>query len=470
MKKFLVSSMMLLMSLMVSAQTSTIEGRLKDYKETDTVLVYMQEKGDIDTVKLDNKGRFTYKADVKDLSEALVFLFGRGGEGRDHSCCILVVPGESCGVTLSTSKPDANGKMKLLAEFKGNDSAKQEYANLFYNLISQSSDLTADELVKQASYADCKKHIETILEPLRAAIGKIKDKDFAKQATDAVNSQADNALLSYAVAAQKAGKNMEADNDFMAFVNSIDKNDTLQAGNIVSYLQWYQAAHGDKYLPLTGEAAQLKHLSEYTQNQDVRNKVANSYLQSVFFYASFGVSPSAPDFQGLYEQYLQVSTDTTYTSFVTEQLEKMKMSAAGQEAVNFTLADANDKTCEFKDIVGKGAVTYVDFWATWCGPCKREIPYLATMAEHFKGNDKVRIISISIDADHDAWKKMIGEDKPAWAQYIIPDLTTSEAIKSYDINSIPRFMIFDAEGKLYNGNASRPSQEETTTLIESLIK
>lgn len=470
MRKLLMSAIMLATSLVMSAQSSTIKGTLKDYKSTDTIIVYIQSHENLDTMHIDPKGQFSVTADIKNMSEALIFLNGRGGQGREHSCCVLLLPGKDCEVTLYTSKPNAEGKMKLLAEFKSEDSAMQEYANQFYNLFSLSTDMSSDVLAKQNSYADCKKYIEEKLDPLRATIKKVKDVDFASKANNAINSQADNALLTYAVAAQGAGKNMEEDKDFMAFINSIDKNDTLQINNITSYLQWYQAAHGDKYLPLTGEAAQLKHLAEYTQNQDVRNKVANSYLQAIFFYASFGVSTSSPDFKSLYEQYQQVSTDTTYTSFVKSQLDKMKYTAAGQDAVNFTLTDFNDNSYEFKDIIGKGAVTYIDFWATWCGPCRKEIPYLAKMVEHFKGNDKVRIISISIDSDHDAWKKMIGEDKPAWAQYLIPDLANSAAIKDYDITSIPRFMIFDAEGKLYNASASRPSQTETTTLIESLTK
>lgn len=470
MKKPATITLLLMLSSIMMAQVSIINGKLEGYKPTDTISVYIQGQNAIDTIKLDKKGTFTISADIKEMTEAMLFLTGRGGEGREHSCCILMQSGKTCNVKLSMSKPNAKGKIKLLTTFSGEDPAMQTYANQFYNIFSISNTLNAEELVKQKSYADCRKYLISIFAPLRETISKIKDNDFVKIANRAMDSQQNNALLNYAIESEKVGKKMESDKDFMNFVNSINKNDTLEADKIASYLQWYQQAHGDKYLPLTGEAAQLKYLGEYIQNKDVRNKVADSYIKTVFFYATFGMSTSAVEFKDLYEQYLKVSTDTTYVKFVNEQLKKIASSAAGKQAVNFALSDINDKNYEFKNMVGNGVVTYIDFWATWCGPCKREIPFLAKMVEYFKYNKKVRIISVSIDEDHNAWKKMVADDKPAWEQYIIPDITNSAAIKDYDISSIPRFMLYDTDGKLYKGSAPRPSEEETKVLIESLIK
>ena len=124
----------------------------------------------------------------------------------------------------------------------------------------------------------------------------------------------------------------------------------------------------------------------------------------------------------------------------------------------------------FKQLTQSGKPLLLDFWATWCGPCKREIPYLATMVEELKDNKQIRIISISIDEDHDAWRKMVANDKPAWEQYLIPDLNTSAAIKDYEINAIPRFMVFDKEGNLYKSSATRPSESSTKAMLLELAK
>ena len=92
------------------------------------------------------------------------------------------------------------------------------------------------------------------------------------------------------------------------------------------------------------------------------------------------------------------------------------------------------------------------------------------LVEHYKDNDRVRVISVSIDTDVAAWKKMIAADKPAWEQYNIPNPDDSEGVKYYNITGIPRFMLFDREGKLYQSSASRPSEESTKTLIDSLLQ
>ena len=82
----------------------------------------------------------------------------------------------------------------------------------------------------------------------------------------------------------------------------------------------------------------------------------------------------------------------------------------------------------------------------------------------------IRFVSISIDTNVDAWKKKIENDKPEWAQYIIPEPSKSEGVNYYNITAIPRFMIFDKKGLLYQASASRPSDESTKTLIDDLIK
>ena len=83
---------------------------------------------------------------------------------------------------------------------------------------------------------------------------------------------------------------------------------------------------------------------------------------------------------------------------------------------------------------------------------------------------KVRIISISIDAQRNQWLNKLEQDNPQWEQYIVPDLQNCPGLTGYNINSIPRFMLFDANGKLFKSTAPRPSSVETRTLIESLIQ
>ena len=82
---------------------------------------------------------------------------------------------------------------------------------------------------------------------------------------------------------------------------------------------------------------------------------------------------------------------------------------------NVTFSDNEGKCHHLTEFFGK--VLYIDLWATWCGPCCMEIPYLEKMVDHYKGNKKVQFLSISLDENHDAWLKKIKADKPIWPQF-----------------------------------------------------
>lgn len=139
----------------------------------------------------------------------------------------------------------------------------------------------------------------------------------------------------------------------------------------------------------------------------------------------------------------------------------------GAKAFDITLTDENGKTCQLSDIA-KGKFTYIDVWATWCGPCKREIPYLAQLVEKYKDNPKVQFISISIDENIDAWKRMINQDQPAWPQYNIHGDVAKTFSQQWGISGIPRFIMIDKNGNIFNADATRPSDDATSDIIDKL--
>lgn len=157
--------------------------------------------------------------------------------------------------------------------------------------------------------------------------------------------------------------------------------------------------------------------------------------------------------------------DGMYKNFLEVKKAKEK-TASGTPAPDITLDTPDGKQVQLKDIC-KGKFTYIDVWATWCGPCKMEIPHMAKLVERFKGNDKVLFISISCDENVEAWKKMIEADKPAWAQYNIHGKTNQQFSADWGITGIPRFIMIDKNGNIFAADATRPSNEETAkTIIE----
>ncbi|APD07742.1 thioredoxin-like protein YneN [Flavobacteriaceae bacterium UJ101] len=109
----------------------------------------------------------------------------------------------------------------------------------------------------------------------------------------------------------------------------------------------------------------------------------------------------------------------------------------------------------------KGKYVYIDVWATWCGPCKQEIPFLKELEEKYHGKN-IEFVSISVDQiqNHDKWIKMVKDKELKGVQLYADNAFDSEFIKSYKINSIPRFILIDPEGKIVSAYTYRPSEKE----------
>lgn len=118
----------------------------------------------------------------------------------------------------------------------------------------------------------------------------------------------------------------------------------------------------------------------------------------------------------------------------------------------------------------KGKYVYIDMWATWCGPCRAEIPFLQKVEEKYHGKN-IEFVSISIDApkDHDKWQKFVADKQLGGIQLLADNEWKSDFAKSYNVISIPRFILIDPQGKVVNSNATRPSDQALQTQLDSLL-
>jgi len=172
------------------------------------------------------------------------------------------------------------------------------------------------------------------------------------------------------------------------------------------------------------------------------------------------------DLNKQYGKYLLTSDQANRANSIKTALAK-KATAAGGQAVNFTYPDLNGKQTSLTDF--KGKVVLVDVWATWCGPCKGELPHLKKLEEEMHGQD-VLFLSVSVDEqkDHQKWKDFVASEKLGGVQLFASGW--SDIAKFYDIKGIPRFMVFDKQGNIVSTDAPRPSTKELKLLLESEVK
>lgn len=136
-------------------------------------------------------------------------------------------------------------------------------------------------------------------------------------------------------------------------------------------------------------------------------------------------------------------------------------------ATDFTYQDVDGNKVSLSDF--KGKVVYIDVWATWCGPCKSEIPHLKKLEKEYHDNPNVVFMSVSVDNDkaYERWKQFIAENEMEGVQLYTG--TDSEVIsEAYAIRGIPRFILVDKKGNLVASDAVRPSSgKEIRSILDA---
>ena len=112
--------------------------------------------------------------------------------------------------------------------------------------------------------------------------------------------------------------------------------------------------------------------------------------------------------------------------------------------LRFHLQDLEGKPVSLSDY--KGKVVFIDFWATWCPPCRASIPAVENLYEQYKDNEDFVVLGINLQEDKDTILKFMKKQKMNYPVL----LSDKKVISNYKISSIPRFFIIDKNGEIYN--------------------
>ncbi|MDH8701702.1 thiol-disulfide isomerase/thioredoxin [Dysgonomonadaceae bacterium PH5-43] len=173
----------------------------------------------------------------------------------------------------------------------------------------------------------------------------------------------------------------------------------------------------------------------------------------------------------LAKQYLEEASDEDYKAYIATKLQLLEINQAidNGELPSDILMSMNDSQITLADMFNeyKGKYIYLDFWASWCGPCRSLMPKSHELKAKYK--DDVRFVYVSIDKDAPAWKMAVKQENLSPEDsYLISD--KSEFIKNKQVKTIPRYMIIDREGKIINDNAFRPDDPEFDEKMSKIIK
>ena len=158
--------------------------------------------------------------------------------------------------------------------------------------------------------------------------------------------------------------------------------------------------------------------------------------------------------------------DSQYGKMIQKYCEALKRSEIGATYTNLTMKDPEGNDISLSDYVGKGKYVLVDFWASWCGPCRREMPALVETYAKYK-NKGFEVIGVSFDSDADAWKNALKSMNMTWPQMSDLKGWGCEAAEVYGIVYIPQTLLIDPEGKIIAKNIYG---EAINTELEKYLK
>ncbi|MBT8245765.1 MAG: TlpA family protein disulfide reductase [Winogradskyella sp.] len=183
-----------------------------------------------------------------------------------------------------------------------------------------------------------------------------------------------------------------------------------------------------------------------------------------------GQGNSLKEVDQLFEKFnLEYSDSSFQNYFETKHLIGLKKKYNSTTELN--LLDSNGAIKSFNDLKNslKGNVIYIDFWASWCAPCRKAMPSSKKLLNELYGKENVVFIYLSIDKNNEAWKnasRVEGIDSYKHS-YLILNPDQSKFMYDLKIREIPRYMIFDANGKLVEDNAPGPTSKK---IKETLLK
>ncbi|MBR5491550.1 MAG: TlpA family protein disulfide reductase [Alistipes sp.] len=249
-------------------------------------------------------------------------------------------------------------------------------------------------------------------------------------------------------------------------VDDVIQNDSLKY-YISNYTLLLSNRHNYTKAPKGTKAPQLFDLiaADSSLQTTTRNIMLRETLYGI---QNTGWTPYPPQLVAKYEEkYRQITGDSlSYNKTINNK------NTISEYSADLLLKNFNGEEFKWQNVINKykGKVIYVDFWASWCTPCRAEMPEAKQLRESYKDKDVV-FVYLAVNDKEQNWRQAVKDCQTDYLgdNYFVSNTSTANLLKEIKFNTIPRLLLYDKNGKLVDTDAPRPSSEQIQPLIDKYL-
>ncbi len=248
-----------------------------------------------------------------------------------------------------------------------------------------------------------------------------------------------------------------------AFYEGVDLDNEAYAQNYAGYRALVDLVFEKQIQALieTGLRPLEAHLAvlEDIQSPTILHRRLN---RALYFYTF-----ETKDVKATKSKMLALAKQDRTKTVITQHYEVINRLKPNSPAPPFDLENHQGGNTTLTDL--KGKYVYIDVWATWCGPCLKEMPYLKEMEKEFE-HSNITFVSISLDEPrfYEQWRAMVETEEFGGVQLIVENGWDSDFVSDYGIQALPRFVLLDEQGHFISADVEKPSDPKLKARLRSL--
>lgn len=405
----------------------------------------------------DENGNCSFQ--VKEKKEGIYYFAKAGGKGADYKYVIYLKAGDQKQVDFYLETTSVDYDTAVITNPNAETKVIQDWTNQLNDYSKSMMLKTEDPYVKYAAFE-------------KSAIPFLKGNKTGNPYFDQWIADKVKTDLKYLRAAQffGFGKRLNTTFDSTASVQPFYKQ--LLKNEMVSDPALLRSEHG------MGLLNYIFAYRKFNKEKSSANLATGLFSENLPFIGNNSIKVAYIDYKmqqiTRYEDFVH-QVQPYKALFVTEdhkkayqkKYEDLYLFAKGTPGYNFELKDVNNKTYTLAGF--KGKIVVIDMWAMWCAPCLAEKPVMEKIAEELKDRNDLVFVGVSVDGlnRREIWKAFV--KKNGFTSIELLSNATESIQQYYKIDGIPRFLIFDREGKIITVDAPRPSAPGFKKIIDAAL-